>query len=320
MAQFTVTSWTAALLRAVGEFGGCFREERPVEDPLQLRARQQVWRLRRAYEKLVAGGDTSFIPLLLARSATLARDTAAGLIVWLEFLEDLIQEAEKLYGAGPGKGEFKSSQVKAAMLYAVSNSPSPLIAQLKRDPGLLTAITDWAIDSVVYILNSRELWTPGAASSADGFGSKSWLRGIAIRIAAFLNNILFPPPTLDPRLRSAVDRILATQGADPVNFLGQMLDIVSLLQQNRRQVVPLLELIASAASDAESFLELDGPAKRAYACDLVIAFLEQELAVNFSDAARIVVQSMVEFLLDSVVMIFNKRAFFSHRTNGATMP
>jgi hypothetical protein len=316
MAKAPLDSVAALLANLMRPLGACCAAASPgaeVEDPRILLVRQQTWKLRRAYDA-VSSSSPTLIPDLLKSVTSLLQHSSAGLIYWLQFIEDLVQEAERIYGTKPGRGDYKATQVKAAVYYVCSKSPRAKVWFPR--PVLLDVTIDWTVDGIAYLLNSRRLWCPGDNGVPAGSGEAMWLRAFLLRVAAYIYAIVTPHPRLSPSLRPAVDRIVAAQDADPFDTLDRFESVLHVLQQGRQSIVPLLELIAVATSEAESFLHLSGAQKQEYARDLVMVFIEDGLASELPVAAKTFVGPVVDFLVDAVVMVFNKRHFFTHRQAG----
>ena len=83
---------------------------------------------------------------------------------------------------------------------------------------------------------------------------------------------------------------------------------------HRDQLVAALELVFAAVQEAESYLTMTGPEKKAFAHDLVLAVLDE---IGFEERAGLmlaIVNSMISGAIEASVAIFNKRGAFDHRS------
>jgi hypothetical protein len=148
-----------------------------------------------------------------------------------------------------------------------------------------------------------------------------WFMQLApvVRIGAWLQSLtrraVLEAHPLSLAATQAVEEIQRTQGASLDGALRKMVNLIGWLGEHRQQVVALVELVAVAVQEAEFFSELSGPEKKTYARYLVIAFLEDVgLIESETSLLYFVIERFLDWLIDAVVSIFNKRAeSFGHR-------
>src|SRR6185369_14193432 len=82
-----------------------------------------------------------------------------AIVVWIDLVEVLIQNAERRYGATPGMGPMKAAEVKEVVRYFMRNRRLniPDIPQFLQ-PVIIDLAVDWSVDVLVLIANRYGLW------------------------------------------------------------------------------------------------------------------------------------------------------------------
>jgi hypothetical protein len=191
-------------------------------------------------------------------------------------------------------------------------------------PFLVDVAIDWSIDAVVRLTNRHDLWVETRPRARS-------LRSFLTRAARLLARVLQPlwvplvwlagrlwylsreVTPLTPELRAAL-RAVEREGraGEPARVLEGAIGVLIWLGDHRDQVVAMLDLVSGAVEEAERYLELSGPQKKAYAHALVLAVLDD---LGFEERAGLlyaVVESFVDSGIESVVHVFNKRGYFTH--------
>lgn len=273
--------------------------------------RRSLWRLRRAYS--VAGGGRALAELgeLLGQLKPKAGGLEKALIAWIDAVELLVQQAERLR-PGPGRGERKKRQVKAALVH--------LMVRLARDGGrvpnpfeplLYGVVADVSIDTVVLLINRNSLWeTDGSASGAPRqrwrpFAALSaWLGGITTRLVL----AFYPVPRA---LKARLDEAAAATSLGGV--LSATVQLAQWVGHHRDAAVAVVEIVSVTVQQAEGYLQMSGREKKAYARDLILVFLEDEgLLPAAGTWGNALASTVIDAAVEAVVFLFNRRGLFRH--------
>ncbi|MBJ6762577.1 hypothetical protein JGU66_17540 [Myxococcaceae bacterium JPH2] len=280
--------------------------------------RHTVWRLRRAYDDVVGPHGIETLEEALGVLRTLTTDLGPAVLVWVDCVESLVQDAERRYGPGPGQGTKKAQDVKSALIHLLIDVPL-----VPGAPGFLQALivetaTNWAIDAVVMLLNRNEMWTAGQVVELSLprrilrvlAAPLRWLdKGLSAVARAW---VLRRAP-LSPTAAAMVLKIQREKMLEPqvlTRGLGEMLRWVGT---NRQRLIGFVDLVSVGTREAERFTRLSGPQKREYATDLVTMFLEQEGLLRNALLAP-TIQWLIGIGIDLIVFLFNKRKVFQHTT------
>lgn len=299
------------LVRAL-PFGG--RREGAIDSLRKQEIRRSLWRLRRAYS--VAGGGRALAELgdLLGELKPKAGGLERALVSWIDAVELLVQEAERLR-PGPDQGERKKRQVKAALVHLMvrlardgGRNPNPF------EPLLYGIVADVSIDTVVLLINKNSLWEAETAGGAPRANPRprsrpfaalsSWLGGLTTRLVL----ALYPVPRA---LKARLD-----QAASATNLGGVLSATVQLAQwvgHHRDAAVALVEIVSVTVQQAEGFLQMSGRNKKAYARDLILVFLEDEgLLPAAGTWGNALASTLIDAAIEAVVFLFNRRGLFRH--------
>ena len=263
----------------------------------------------------------------LHRLADRREEIERAVVVWVGLIEVLVQDAERRYGAGRGRGAIKAAEVKAAVLYLLrrQNLKFPDVPDLLV-PLLMNALVDWVIDALVQQLNRFGLWvdtTPQPPTlgmrvvlffKAIWKGLKKVLWALAkpfVWVGVKLGEWLRPEAPLSPELKAALEAVsregLLGKGSQ---FLGWVFDLVKWIGEHKEQLTALTDVAFEAVQEAETFLDMPGPEKKAYARELILAVLEelgfrQRFGFMFS-----LVEVLIDAIIEAAVYLFKKHGVF----------
>jgi hypothetical protein len=295
------------------------------DDPMLRRARLFAWRLERAYAD--AAGE--HIEDLFADLGVVGQDfqnLGWAVVEWLNLTETLVQEAEKLYGPGPGKGKLKAAQVKAVLIHVALTDDTldiPGVPRMFRAI-VVEAGVNIAIDFVVALLNANDgLWQ---ANESDRQPIKAALAWPLIWFEAFgrwiergtfglwlsdaINRAVLKANPLTPALAAAVETMRQDDRLSIRQVRENVAHVIRWVQAHRAQLAALVQLVSVAVQEAEAFLTLTNAQKKAYARALVLVFLEDSGLVGDSALAQALVGWAVDWGIEFVVAVFKKRAIF----------
>lgn len=280
--------------------------------------RRTLWRLERGIDVLASDPDA--LAQALEELAELLDALGPQLIAWIDFIEVLVQEAERNYGTQPGRGDFKRQQVKAAILHLLRDAR----VDIPRVPGYLEPIflnvaVGWVSHAVVVLLDRHSLWRPDAppqpslrvraampvvrrtSSGVQRLGD--WLMRLSWRLVLAAN-------PLAPTIKKAAENVAPTF-EDSVEALP---GLVVWGTRHRDLVAAFVEVVAVAVNEAEGFLEASGPEKKAYARDLVLVLLEENGFAAADSWAGSLVGWGIDVGIEAAVHLFNKHGRFQHRS------
>lgn len=304
-------------------------------DPLVEQARRSAWILRRFYEEATrdnfAEEALREFRLLIPSGVQAAR----FFVVWIDLVETLCQEAERVYGTKSGQGPYKATQVKAAMIHLLLDKENFDIPKVPNflEPIIVEAFVNIFIDIVVKLLNRDKIWMPappgpvpsrnliaGMITGLMRFGK--WVMKLApmVRFGAWIRKVslwaILKGNPLTPAVKRQVERIENLEGPSITEVLRRIEHLIKWMIDHRSNIVALIELVSVAAQEAESFIELSGSDKKIYARELILAFLEDYDIIR-TQLAYIITEWVLDWAIDSVVRIFNKRGAFQQRTAAA---
>ncbi|HEX8967759.1 MAG TPA: hypothetical protein VF937_07765 [Chloroflexota bacterium] len=317
----TTTKKAAIGRLKAGFFGGTTQTE---ATPRQVYQEALIWRLRQLLGEAMSGGTDRELIAVLNSLVTNRDSIERAIVAWVDLIEVLVQDAEQRYGSQPHRGSLKSADVRAVMRYLLR--PGRLTLELPHvppelEPFVTEVIVQWSVDAVVEVANSYGLWVDmQPEQQLTGLGR--WLaqtfapvlRGVG-NLALWAWERLYPPPTLSPALRSAVEAVeresLIAQQPAVITSIGAAFTWIG---QHRTNIVAAVQLVAAVVNEAETFANLSGAEKKAYAHDLVFAVLE-EAGLHVPDGLlRAKLSAIVSAAIEALVHVFNKRNKFTHRS------
>lgn len=294
----------------------------------QERLRLTVWNLRRLLKEAMGEGRpeelTSFLNLLVSQKTHFER----AIVSWIDLLDVLVQHEEQRYGSGTGMGHIKATELKQVIRYLLRSKRFD-IPRVPDDlePIVLDILVDSAVDTLVLIFNKYGLWTVDIEPAPPTTFRVLWVRffhwlarvtkplwSLVLRLYRYLSEALRGQMELTPQVKAALDRIQRESSfASPGELLKVLFGILNWIKEHREQVVAAFELVFAAVQEAESFLTLSGPQKKAYARDLVFAVLAE---VGFAERTGLlfaIVASLVDSSIEASVHLFNKHGVFTRR-------
>jgi hypothetical protein len=249
-----------------------------------------------------------------------------AIVVWIDLIEVLVQNAESRYGATPGRGPMKAAEVKEVVRYFMRNRRLnlPDIPQFLQ-PVIIDLAVDWSVDILVLMANRYGLWVEkGALTRSQTIFARFrlWLRK-RIRLLFLFVPWLFErirraierPVVIPPEVKAAID---AVEREGLIVSEGQLFqgvaDLLVWVSSRRRTLMVLVEVVSAAVNEAEGYLALSGPEKKAYARDLVLAVLDELGFAQRTGLLFAIIDSTINSAIEGSVHLFNKRGLFTHRT------
>jgi hypothetical protein len=294
-----------------------------VGDDLRQRQLATIWRLVEDYQRAAAGP----LPLgdLIARVVKELSDARDILLFWVDAIESIVQEVEDLYGPAPSLGMYKAAQVKAAVVYMVEQSDGQLRSStLTAVEKSLEEVVGFIVDGTVLILNRRNLWdlSPGSELRISlWFRLRTRLALMLLALLGIVDRWMMGWSRMLPAVRLIADKAIREKGGNLLMSLRAQLDFVLWSIEHRRQLLALLDLVSTAAVEAEAFVQMSGSEKQRYARELVLLVIQEEFE-GWPDtpAWNQLTGALIDLAIDSTVRIFNKRNFFETRSNVRQAP
>ena len=288
---------------------GCDDEDDSLE---RQQLRQTARRIGALLDRLQATGDLDELWTVLT---TAFRDGRDVLLSWFDLLEQIVQIAEQRYGSESGRGRFKAAQVKAALRRVIRESSSPSRdAVIALGPGALDLVLDAGLGIIVGLLNRRRtLWTTGGLGLPP---KRPPLRTrILLRLVRWFGAVYAWFQVKEPLDQALYDEVagIVQKDADPLTIVDKALDAARWVGEHRTTVEALMEIVAISCDEAEYFGRLTGSEKQAYARDLILVVLEEEFGIVFRGPMLVLAESVIEFVIDFVVSVNNRRGAFVHQ-------
>jgi hypothetical protein len=297
--------------------------------PAHLRA--TIWRFRQLLQEAMGAGTDREITTVLRSLGQSGDQVEHAVVAWIDLIEVVVQDTERRFGSAPGRGAIKADQVKQIVRYLlrtdrmnldIPSGPSPL------QPIIIDIWVDATIDAIVLMANRYGTWD-GATPSPQSFQARLVI--ISASVGRLLNVVSFPISwlinrlwyafqgrvVLTPAVQSALDAV-QRQGSIPDEraVVRGTMDTLVWIADHRQQLVAGVELVFAVVQEAESFIELSGPEKKAYAHDLVIAVLEDAGMDLSGGLLMAIVNAVIDVAIETTVHLFNKRGVFTHRSAG----
>jgi hypothetical protein len=305
--------------------------DRPDEPPSQrTELRYTIVRLRRLLRDAMGDGNDQKLAHFLNDLAENGAEIEKAIVVWVDLIEILVQNAERRYGTRSGRGSIKTAEVKQVVRYFlrtgklqinISGVPSYLM------PVIIDIIVEWLIDALVRMSDQYSLWTTTEPAPQSIHAIilliinriYNFFRPLLERLGLLFNRIWFAlrEVPLSPATRSAIhaierDGLLEKDGGKLV--VQNAVNLFVWIGEHRDQVVAAVELVFAAVQEAESYLTMTGPEKKEFAHDLVLAVLdeigfEERIGLTFA-----IVNSMINGAIEASVAIFHRRGVFESRS------
>lgn len=296
------------------------------ETALQRRAREEVWKLRRAFETAVDASADEVVRDFFRHVPTTGQARAA-FVSWVNLLETLVQETEIDYGTAKGQGRIKAAQVKAVALRILVDEPHLRLPNVPAflTPVIVEMVVDAAVDAVVLVLNRNHLWEPAPRGPYSG-GFFTWLlrtlfelgrrfmrwapvARLGERLRRFTRWWVLKAHPVSPAVQAAIDQIQKTEGARPQELLIFGIDMINWVARNAPAVVALADVVAKAVDEAEFFASLTGPEKKEFVLAMVLAFLDDlDLIGGPGTLTHALAERVLDWVIDAVHSIFDRRS------------
>lgn len=286
--------------------------------------RSDIAEIRRLIRVALADGMDKDLASALDFLARHDKAIQRAFVVWIDLIEVLIQNAEQRYGATPGMGQLKAAEVKEVMRYLMRarrfNLPEvPRALQ----PVIIDLLVDWSVDVIVLMANQYGLWVEkGSLTISQSIFARLGLR--LRRVARLLvvyciwlfgriRQAFQRPVVIRPELQAAIEAIereglIVSQG----QLFRGVADLLVWVSARRKTLMALVEVVSAAVHEAEVYVSLSGPEKKAYARDLVLAVLDE---LGFNQRVGLlfaIIDSTINSSIEASVHLFNKRGVFSH--------
>jgi hypothetical protein len=189
-------------------------------------------------------------------------------------------------------------------------------------PFIVDMVVDWCVDAVVLITNQYGLWEEPQPRQ-NSFRAIialawKWVRTLCKPgwlviswVFSRLWSLLQPRITLSPAVLAAV-KAVEREGlvAKPGDALTGIIGLLEWVGSHRAQLIAMFELAFAAVQEAESYLSLSGPEKKAYARSLVLAVLDE---LGFNQRVGLLyalISSLLDGAIEASVHLFNKHGVF----------
>ena len=290
--------------------------------------------VRQALSELNAAGTWDELAALGHQLSDNRGTLRQSLLVWADVLESLVQDAE---GRHPqdGRGALKLKEVKWVVAYLLNR-------ERVRVPGLPTALqpffvdvfTDVAVNALVAVLNDHELLTGVPVSpAARRWGTFRWwthalwswlstpLNWVWQRFGSWLSSfytaVRFSRPT-SPTVRFALASLDKQQSPAQTGVLDNLASFMTWLAAHNEVVTAFARIVSIAVTEAERFVSLDGPGKKQYAENTVMAVLN-ELGIGQGILGSVLVRAGVDVAIDAAGSGVQQARLFRSQITGADL-
>jgi hypothetical protein len=232
----------------------------------------------------------------------------------------LVEEAERLYGTESGRGEYKRTQVRAAVLTIAKRDgiAIPLVPSFL-EPLVFAYGADILADFVVSHLDENGLWDFATLPTRPAWKVRFtgpvfyYVHAFFEFLSKFLTGlawrVVMGSVRLSAGMQAAVDR-LHPNVAETVQALAS---IAQFVLNNPNYIRAWARVLSIATQQAETLLGMSGRQKQAYAQALVLDFLEQNGLLQRSGLWRTIVAAWVNLAIDATVRLFNRHRLFPFR-------
>jgi hypothetical protein len=293
--------------------------ERGRPDDAQLKQiRLSLWRLRRAFQRLTGPAEQQALLELADVLTPNLEQLRHDLTVWLDFIEQLIQGAERSLGPQPGQGARKAQLVKGALLYWIRKNKVDIPGvPAFFEPFLANVVLDVLISSIVQLANKQDLWAldaPALPTTPRRAQALDWVARLLQTVTRWLEDwawwVVMRQNPVDVHVKAAID----TLGPEAVQVLVRTvrvnLQLLAWAVEHRRVLADLVDLVTLAVNETQGFLHMTGPQKRVYARRYLLEFLIQEGVVARDGILRLLVEQFLDVTIDGVVHLIKKRDGF----------
>lgn len=319
---------TATILVQTGLLflGALIGEARPTSQQVHLRS--TIWKLHQLLHDAMGDGMDRELVIFLNSLSQNSDEIQRAVIVWVDLIEALVQNTERRYGSKSGRGSIKAAEVKEVVRYLLRTDKFALADPTGPNflmPVIIDIIVGSTIDQIVLMANQYGLWVD-TKPSPQSFQARvvilwkrllQFLQPLWIAPAWLVNRIWFALQervSLSPAVQSAL-KAVEREGmlVDETQLFKGMADGMVWIGTHGKQLIASFELVFAAVHEAEGFLVLSGPEKKAYASDLVFAVLDDAGFKLHGGLVYAIIHALVNAAIEAAVHIFNKRAVFTHR-------
>lgn len=286
--------------------------------------RSTIWEVRRLLRTAKAEGLDKDLATTLDFLAKHSEAIQRAVVVWIDLIEVLIQNAERRYGATPGMGQLKAAEVKEVVRYLMRDRRFN-IPDVPRSlqPVIIDLLVDWSVDVIVLMANQYGLWV----EKGSGIVSRSIFARLGLQLRRGTRLLFVRLIWLYERIRQAFQRpfvirpevkaaLEAVEREGLIVNQGQLFhgvaDLLVWVSSRRKALMALVDVVSAAVHEAEAYLALSGPEKKVYARDLVLAVLDELGFAQRTGLLFAIIDSTINSSIDASVHLFNKRGLFSH--------
>lgn len=285
--------------------------------------RSNISEIRRLLNTAIEEGLDRELAGVLDFLARHSEQIQRAVVVWIDLIDVLVQSAEKRYGSTQGMGELKAAEVKEVVRHLMRDRKFD-IPNVPRflEPVIIDLLVDWTVDVVVLMANRYGLWVEkGTETASRSLFTILWLRLrrrvrllflYLIWLYGRIRQSLQRPVVIRPEVKAAIEAVereglIVNQG----QLFRGVADLIVWVSARRRALMVLVELVSAAVQEAESYLTLSGPQKKAYARDLVLAVLDELGFEQRTGLLFAIIDSTIHSSIEASVHLFNKRGLFS---------
>ena len=286
--------------------------------------RSTIWELRRLMRTAMAEGLDKDLATALSFLAKHGEAIQRAIVVWIDLVEVLVQNAERRYGATRGMGRMKAAEVKEVVRYFMRHRRFniPDVPQFLQ-PILVDLVVDWSVDVLVLLTNRYGLWVEnGSLTETKSIFARfrlslhrriMWLFLFIPWLFGRIRRALQRPVVIPPEVKAAIDALesealIISEG----KIFHAVTDLLVWVSSRRRTLMILVEVVSAAVQEAEVYMELSGPQKKAFARDLVLAVLDELGFEQRTGLLFAIIDSTINSSIEASVHLFNKRGLFSH--------
>ncbi len=279
------------------------------------RIRQSLWRVRRDLEQLSRDEFLHDVKGLVEELT--AHELRRTLRSWVDLIETLAQQAEVYHGSASGRGHHKHRHLKSALLYLLwrSDLKLPRVPRFL-DPMIFDLLVDFAISSVVRLINRGDLWCEAPEQPALRARllrpPATVLGGLVQAASRLLSRIVWAAVLwlnpVSPPMKTVIDEFFRVNPDAVRGSLRASLTLVEFTVNHLRELAVVFDLVATAVLEATHLLETDPSHRRLYARELVLATVED--LVGLPSRGSLGYQLLVAGIdlgVDAATFLFRKR-------------
>ena len=281
-------------------------------DANQERIRESLLRIRRDLDQINVAELIDDMAQLFDEAFGGPQGFVHTMSAWADLVDTLVLATEREFGSEAGRGAYKKRTVKGALLYMVSRSPD---VDIPRVPAFLEPLVwdvafDALIDIVARVINENDLWEDvklkpslRARFSLEANRAGSFLEGLVRWLSKLAWKIVFAASPVPPSVKKAVDDYLVVN-PQPVRTV---VIVGAWITSHAQTLATLSDLISVMVVEAQVVINATEEEKKAYARDLVLAFIDEEVGLPRRGTLRYrLLVSVVEVGVEVVGMLFAK--------------